>query len=169
MSLFYLHTQCLATHHLSFQHQAVLTNTTLFTLLRQAKPNCKLCVCGHTREHHCVPLLTSFHHAHFVTLSEAACLAALPTVPVDGTLVGRRAHVVIVTWKKTLLWSNHWDWHTGWGYLTERNTLYLFFISLWHRVNSNIVSTMFYYHETTVFWLCVFCCVMSTPTKRHEM
>lgn len=134
----------------------------------QTKTNCKLCVCVHC-EYHCVPLLTSFHHPHFITLSEAACLAALPTVPVDGTLVGRRAHVVIVTWKKTLLWSNHGDWHTVWGYLTERNTLYCFFIFLWHRLNSTVVSTLFYYHETTVFWLCVFCCVMSTPSERHEM
>lgn len=42
-------------------------------------------------------LLTSFHHAHFVTLSKAAGLAALPPIPVNSTLIGRWAHIVIVT------------------------------------------------------------------------
>lgn len=41
--------------------------------------------------------LTSFHHAHFVTLSETTGLAALPPIPVYSALIGRWAHIVIVT------------------------------------------------------------------------
>lgn len=41
---------------------------------------------------------TSFHHAHFVTLPKTASLAALPPIPVNSTLIGCWAHIVIVTW-----------------------------------------------------------------------
>lgn len=40
---------------------------------------------------------TSFHHAHFVTLPKTASLAALPAIPVNSTLIGCWAHIVIVT------------------------------------------------------------------------
>lgn len=41
--------------------------------------------------------LTPFHHANFVALPKTASLAALPPIPVNSTLIGRRAHIVIVT------------------------------------------------------------------------
>lgn len=44
-----------------------------------------------------VCLHTSFHHANFIALPKTACLAALPAIPVDSALIGRRAHIVIVT------------------------------------------------------------------------
>jgi len=44
-------------------------------------------------------LLTSFHHTHFITFPKTASLAALPPIPVNSTLIGRWAHIVIVTWK----------------------------------------------------------------------
>ena len=53
-----------------------------------------LCLCV------CVSLPTSFHHAHFVALAQAAGLAALPAVAVYGALVGGGAHVVVVTWHR---------------------------------------------------------------------
>lgn len=45
-------------------------------------------------------LPTSFHHAYFVTLPKAASLAALPPIPVNSTLIGCWAHIVIVTWNR---------------------------------------------------------------------
>lgn len=45
-------------------------------------------------------LPTSLHHAHFVALPKTASLAALPPIPVDSTLIGCWAHIVIVTWKE---------------------------------------------------------------------
>lgn len=51
--------------------------------------------------------LTSFHHAHFVALPKTASLAALPPILVNGALICRWAHIVIVTWdeRKSITFS----------------------------------------------------------------
>lgn len=57
--------------------------------------NWKKYICEIKQIKACLP--TSFHHAHFITLSKTASLAALSPIPVNSTLIGRRAHIVIVT------------------------------------------------------------------------
>lgn len=73
---------------------------------------------------------TSFHHAYFVTLPEAASLAALPSIPVNSALIGCWAHIVIVTWK----WKKIYYFGalaavsgSGLGYLVDKNTPFPFF------------------------------------------
>lgn len=74
--------------------------------------------------------LTSFHHSYFVTLPEAASLAALPSIPVNCALIGCWAHIVIVTWK----WRKIYYFRalaavlsSGLGYLVDKNTPFPFF------------------------------------------